>query len=173
MTELKTFETERLILKPTSVEDAEFFFNLKNSPTWIQYIGDRNVKTIEDARAFITSKIITHREKFGYSNYTVIKKIDSIKIGSCGYYNREDLEGVDVGCAFLPKYQKMGYAYEAGNKIISISFEEFGLTSLKAVTTNDNIPTQRLLEKLGFNFIGKTILLNEKEESLLYEINLA
>ncbi len=171
MTKYKVFETERLILKPTSEEDTEFFFELQNSPTWIKYIGDRNIKTTEDAREFIITKIIPQVEKLGYSNYTIIRKSDNSKIGSCGLlHNREGLNGaVDIGFAFLPKYHKKGYAYEAANKIKGIAFDEFGIQELYAITTKDNIPSQKLLGRLGLNLSKTLTLPNENEESLVYK----
>ena len=168
MTKHKVFETARLILKPTSREDAAFFFELLNSPTWIKYIGDRNIKTIEDARALIVAKIILHREQFGYSNYTVIRKLDNLKIGSCGLYNREGVDGVDISFAFLPEYEKRGYAFEAASRIKEAAFIDFGLKVLSAYTTTENIPSQRLLEKLGMKLYGTTKLPNQDQEFLVY-----
>jgi len=169
MTKYKVFETERLILKPTSEEDADFFFELQNSRTWIKYIGDRNIKTIENAREFIITKIIPQLERLGYSNYTVIKKSDNSKIGSCGLYDREELDGIDIGFAFLPEYEKKGYAYEAANKIKNIASNEFGIHELNALTTKDNIPSQKLLERLGLKLSGTIKLPNDNEESLIFK----
>jgi len=171
MSKYKVFETERLILKPTSEEDAEFFFELQNNPTWIKYIGDRNIKNAEDARKNIISKIIPQQEKQGYANYTIIRKSDHSKIGSCGLlHNREGIGGVvDIGFAFLPKYHKKGYAYEAAYKVKHISFDEFGIKELYAITTKDNISSQKLLEKLGLKLIETITLHNAVEVSLLYK----
>jgi len=173
MSKHKVFETERLILKPTTEEDAEFFFELQNNPTWIKYIGDRNIKSTEDAKKNIITKLIPQLEKQGYSNYTIIRKSDHSKIGSCGLlHNREGLGGVvDIGFAFLPKFHKKGYAYEAANKVKHISFNEFGIQELYAITTKDNIPSQKLLEKLELNLIGTITLPNQDEASLLYKTN--
>ncbi|MFT5824209.1 MAG: ribosomal-protein-alanine N-acetyltransferase [Crocinitomix sp.] len=169
MTKHKVFETERLILKPTSNEDADFFLELFNSTTWIKYIGDRNIRTIENAREFIITKITPQLERLGYSNYTVIKKSDNSKIGSCGLYDRDGLDGIDIGFAFLPKFEKKGYAFEAVNKIIEIASDEFGLHALKAITTKDNIHSQKLLERLGLKLSGTIKLPNDNQESLLYK----
>jgi len=107
----KEFETERLIIKPTSEKDGEFIFELLNTPKWIEFIGDRNVKSVEDAKEYIQNKMTSQLERLGYSNYTLIKKPDGVKIGTCGLYDREGLEGIDIGFAFLPEYEKKGYAY--------------------------------------------------------------
>ena len=167
----KTFETERLIVRPTSDIDAKFIFKLLNTPKWIKYIGDRNIRTIENAREYIIEKMIPQLERLGYSNYTLIRKIDHQKIGICGLYDREGLQGIDIGFAFLPEYEKMGFAFEASNRIKNAAFDEFGIETISAITTKDNISSQKLLEKLGLQFTGTTKLPNENEELLVFKIN--
>jgi len=170
MNQYKTFETERLLLKPTLEEDASFIFELLNTPKWIQFIGDRNIKNIEEAKAYITIKMLPQLKKLGYSNYTVIKKIDHCKIGTCGLYDRPGIEGIDIGFAFLPEYEKKGYAFESANKLKNVGFNEFGLTTINAITSKTNLSSQKLLGKLGLKLIDTTILPHEKEELLVYQI---
>lgn len=166
----KSFETERLIIKPTTESDAHFIFELLNTPKWIQYIGDRNISTVESARNYIKEKMIPQLERLGYGNYTIIRKTDQQKIGICGLYDREGLDGIDVGFAFLPEYEKNGYAFEATDCIIKAAFNEFKITTICAITTKANFTSQKLLEKVGLNLIGTTILPNETEELLVYKI---
>jgi len=109
-------------------------------------------------------------ENLGYSNYTLIRKIDKVKIGTCGLYDREGLEGIDIGFAFLPEYEKKGYAFEAADKIKDIAFNEFEITMISAITAKDNFSSQKLLEKLGLELTGTTKLPNENEELLVYKI---
>ena len=168
--EYKIFETERLILKATSEEDAEFIFRLLNTPKWLQYIGDRNVKTLESAKKYILDKMQPQQKRLGYSNYTLIRKSDEQKIGTCGLYDREGLEGIDIGFAFLPEYEKMGYAYESANKLKNVAFDELGIKMIRAITVKENLASQKLLERLGLTQIGTTRLDGDDEELLLYEI---
>lgn len=170
MSQNKTFETERLILKPTSEEDAEFIFELLNTPKWIKNIGDRNIKSVETAKDYILNKMQPQLERLGYSNYTLIRKIDLVKIGSCGLYDREGLEGIDIGFAFLPKYEGKGFAYEAANNVKNVAFNELGIKVISAITTKTNISSQKLLEKLGLELTGTTKLPNDTKELLLYKI---
>ncbi|PRY13233.1 RimJ/RimL family protein N-acetyltransferase [Pontibacter ummariensis] len=165
----KSFETERLILKPTSEEDASFIYELLNTPKWIKYIGDRNVKSIEDAAEYIRRRMRPQLERLGFSNYTVIQKAANVKVGTCGLYDREGLEGIDIGFAFLPEHEKMGYAFEAANEIKRAGIEEFGISELKAITIKDNFASQKLLKKLGFYFCRTTFLPNDDEELLLFK----
>ena len=170
MTKYKSFETERLILKPTSEEDAEFVYHLLNTPKWIQYIGERNIKTVEIAKEYIKNKMIPQLGRLGYSNYTLIRKLDNVKVGTCGLYDRDGLEGIDIGFALLPEYEKKGYAFEAADKLKNIAFNEFDISEISAITTKDNISSQKLLEKLGLKLIGTTKIPNDEEELLLYRI---
>ena len=167
---IKSYETERLILRPTQVDDAPFTLELLNTPKWLKNIGDRKVYSIEDAVKYINEKIKPQYERLGYSNYTVIRKTDGVKMGSCGIYDREGLEGVDIGFAFLPDYEKMGYAYEAAQKVMSVGFNEFKIKKIKAITTQENFSSQKLLKKLGLKFVKLIRIPNDEEELMLYEI---
>lgn len=166
----KTFETERLIIQPTSEKDAKFIFQLLNTPKWIKYIGDRNVKTVEKAKEYINEKMIPQLDRLGYSNYTLIRKKDNQKIGTCGLYDREGMEGIDIGFAFLPDYENKGFAFEASNRLKDAAFNEFGIEIISAITTKDNLLSQKLLEKLGLKFTGMITLPNDNEELLVYKI---
>ena len=166
----KSFKTERLILKPTSENDTKFLFDLFNSPNWIKYIGDRNIKSINSAKVYVNTKIIPQRKSYGYSVYTLIRKNDNLKIGTCGLYDRDGIEGFDLGFAILPKYENMGYGFESAKKIINISFNEFSLGCLSAITTKDNMSSIKLIKKLGFKFIRIVKLPNNEKEFQLYKI---
>ena len=170
MTEFKVFKTDRLLLIPTSVADAEFILELMNTPKWIEYIGDRNVKNIASAKAYIKNKMMPQLQRLGYSNYTIVRKLDNVKIGTCGLFDREGLEGIDIGFAFLPEYEKKGYAFEAVDKLKESAFDEFGISELSAITAKTNGASQALLEKLGLKRSGTIILPNEDEEVLIYKL---
>ncbi|WP_298542229.1 GNAT family N-acetyltransferase [uncultured Aquimarina sp.] len=169
---MKNFETERLLLNPATIEDAIFYLELLNSPKWLQNIGDRNVKSIEDAERYITEKMTPQLERLGYSNYTVIRKSDKTKLGCCGLYDREGIEGVDIGFAFLPEYEGKGYAYESALKIKEVSITEFGIQKISAITIPENKSSQKLLEKLDFTFIKIINIPNDDEDLMLYEYNI-
>ncbi|MBL4668161.1 MAG: GNAT family N-acetyltransferase [Flavobacteriales bacterium] len=170
MNNYKSFETDRLFIKPTIESDADFIFELMNTPKWIKNIGQRNINSIEDAKNYINNKILPQLEKLGYSNYTVSLKIDNTKIGTCGLYNREGIDGVDIGFAFLPQHEKMGYAFESSNKIMQIALPEFGIKKISAITIKENLNSQKLIEKLGLSFIKMIKLPNDSEDLMLYSL---
>lgn len=163
----RNFETRRLFIKPTTADDAEFVFALLNSPKWLKYIGDRNIKTLTDAVTYIEEKIRPQQIELGYSNYTVVRKSDGAKIGSCGLYDREELENIDIGFAFLPEYEKQGYGFESAQKILEAGFYTFHLEKICAITTKNNLDSQGLLQKLGLKYI-REITLTYKNEILMY-----
>ncbi len=162
------FETERLILRATSEIDADFILELLNSPKWLANIGDRKVRTKEDAIKYIHERIMPDQIKIGYSNFTVIKKEGEIKIGSCGLYNREGIDGVDIGFAFLPQYERKGYAFESAEKIKNVGLDIFGIKKISAITLPSNQSSRKLLEKLGLTFEKMIRIPNDEEELMLY-----
>lgn len=170
--EFKTFETERLFLRPTDTIDAEFILELMNTPKWLAYIGERNVNTVNDAKMYILSRMQPQFFHLNFGNYTVIRKSDNIKIGTCGLYDREGLDGIDIGFAFLPEYEQKGYAFEAANRLKEAAALDFGIKKLYAITVKENLASQKLLTKLGMEFIGTTRIPNDNEELLAFKIEL-
>lgn len=170
MKTFKHFETERLILQPTTSADAQFIFELVNTPKWLANIGDRNVKSVEDAKTYIQLRMTTQLEKLGYGNYTLIRKSDKIKIGTCGLYDREGLEGIDIGFALLPAYENLGYGFESAAKLLEIAVKEFHLTKISAITTKENIASQKLIKKLGLKYIKPIRIPNDENDLLLYSL---
>ncbi|HKJ48062.1 MAG TPA: GNAT family N-acetyltransferase [Christiangramia sp.] len=168
----KTFETQRLVIRPTSIEDKDFILELLNSPKWLRFIGDRNVKSSTDAENYIVNRMLPQLEKLGFSNNTIIRKEDGMKIGTCGLYDREGLEEVDIGFAFLPEYENMGYAFEATSALKKAAKDEFELSKLSAITLEENKSSRKLLEKLEFEFIEKIRLPEDPDELMLYSLKL-
>ena len=167
----RLFETERLWLRATHSEDARFVLDLLNTPKWHQYIGDRGVRTVEDARRYIQDRMLPQLERLGFGNYTVIRKADGLKMGSCGLYDREGLEGVDIGFAFLPECEGQGYGTESARKMKDLAFELFGVDRISGITVKENLGSQRLLEKIGLKFIENIRLPNDPEEIMLYRLD--
>ena len=168
--QFKSFETERLLITPTAIIDAPFILELMNTPKWKQFIGERNLHSIEDAENYIQQKMLPQLEKLGYSNYTVSLKSNNTKIGTCGLYNREGLEGLDIGFAFLPKYEKQGYGYESAKRLIEAAKSEFGITKISAITIKENTPSQKLIEKLGLTFVKMINIPKDSEDLMLYSV---
>ncbi|MFC0345724.1 GNAT family N-acetyltransferase [Epilithonimonas hispanica] len=166
---MKTFETERLIMKLADLDDADFFLELYNTPSFIQYIGDRNLRTKEDAENYILNRFLPQFQKLGFGNYVVILKEDNTKIGAVGIFEREGLDVLDIGFSFLEKYEGKGYAYESANRLKEVAAIDFGVKKLSAITTKDNFSSQKLIEKLGLKFQKIITIPNDDAELMYYE----
>ncbi|WP_267403515.1 MULTISPECIES: GNAT family N-acetyltransferase [unclassified Chryseobacterium] len=161
------YETERLILRPMSLDDGEFIFDLYNRPKFIQHIGDRNIKTVADAENYIKNRFMPQFEKLGFGNYLILTKEGNHKIGGVGIFEREGLEIVDIGFSLLDEFEGKGYAYEAALKVKSIGMDDFGLKKISAITSKNNYSSQKLIEKLGLKF-QKMVMIPEDSEELMY-----
>lgn len=166
----RCFETERLLLRPTTLGDAGFIFRLMNTPKWLRFIGDRGIRSEADARTYIQERMLPQLERLGYSSYTLVRTEDQCILGSCGLYDREGVEGLDIGFAFLPEFEGKGYGYEAARCLLDAAFGEFCLDQVSAITAQDNAASQRLLEKLGLSRVGTVTLPGSTEILLLYRI---
>ena len=134
MQQHKSFQSERLIIRPTLEQDAELIYQLMNSPKFIKYVGDRQLYSVKDAEKYIQDKMLPQLRSVGYSNYSLINKKNGAKIGICGLYDREGLAGIDIGFGILPEYEGLGYAFESSSRIIKAGFEELEISEIKAIT---------------------------------------
>lgn len=144
-------DTERLVLRKLDVSDADFIVELLNTPGWLQFIGDRNVKTAADAEWYILNGPVKSYNTNGFGLYAVSLK-DGRPIGMCGLIKRDTLEHIDIGFAFLPAHSGKGYAYEAAIATLDYARKDLGLDTIVAITTQDNVQSINLLKKIGLRF---------------------
>ena len=145
--------TDRLQLRQLTPADAKFIFELVNEPSFIENIGDRNVRSEQDAVRYIQDGPMASYERHGYGLYKVELRETATPIGICGPLKRETLEYPDIGFAFLPLFWGQGYALESSSAVMNYSREVLGLNEIAAITTPTNERSIRLLEKLGFRFL--------------------
>lgn len=165
---MKILETERTILREVVAEDAEFILDLLNQPSFIKYIGDRNVRTIDEARDYVESRFTSSYRKFGYGMWAVELKESAAVLGICGFVRRDSLPNADIGFAFLPQFEKKGYAYESAAAALRYGRENLNLKTILAITSLDNENSGRLLEKLGFKFDRLVVLPPSNDELKLF-----
>ena len=149
---MSVLETERLALRRLSADDAEFIVELLNQPSFIRNIGDRGVRTNEDAVRYIQNGPVASYERFGFGLYLVELKDTAIPIGICGLLKRETLEDVDVGFAFLPQFWSRGYAVESASAVLKHGRNVLGIDRIVAITSLDNHGSIKVLEKIGLKF---------------------
>jgi len=159
--------TVRLNVRKFNEGDAGFIFGLLNSPGWLEFIGDRNIKTLEDARLYLVNGPLFSYLKFGFGPYLVELKDTKVPIGMCSLIKRDSLEDVDLGFAFLPEYSGKAYAFEASNAVLHFAKKNLGLRKLVAITNTTNTSSIKLLKKLGF-ISERTIKMPDEEEELLF-----
>ncbi|WJQ83807.1 GNAT family N-acetyltransferase [Brevibacillus brevis] len=167
---MKVLETDRLILRWQTAEDADFVLNLMNEPSWIRFIGDRCLRKTEDARNHILNGAVAMYEKHGFGLYLTELKEGNVPIGLCGLIKRDSLEDVDIGFAFLPAYWGKGYAYEAASAVLAHGKEVVGLQRIVAIATPDNASSANLLKKIGLQEKGMITLPNDTEELKFFAI---
>ena len=149
---MNTLETERLSLQHLTAGDAEFLIELLNDPSFIRNIGDRGVRTVQDAHAYVQNGPAASYAKNGFGLDLVILKDTGEPIGICGLIKRPTLDDVDIGYAYLPRYWSKGYAVEAASAVKQYAQAVIGLKRLVAIVDPLNLGSIRVLEKIGFTF---------------------
>ena len=143
--------TERLALRRLALADAPFIIELVNEPGWLLHIGDKGVRTAEDAHRYLRTGPLESYAKNGFGLYLVERKSDGAPIGMCGLVKRDGLEHADIGFAFLARVAGQGYAHEAAAAVVAHA-KSLGLPKLLAITTPMNRASQKVLSKVGLRF---------------------
>jgi RimJ/RimL family protein N-acetyltransferase len=166
-------ETQRLRLRTMEPEDAAFYLELVNDPTWIAGIGDKGLHTVEAAREAILAGPCAMQRERGHSLYVVERRQDGALLGLCGLIRREALPDVDIGYALRPAHWGQGYAYEAGAAVLGLARDGLKLPRVLAITKPTNTVSGRLLEKLGLTYTGTIAMPPDGRETRLYRIEFA
>jgi RimJ/RimL family protein N-acetyltransferase len=161
-------ETTRLQLRELITDDAEFIIGLVNEPSFMANIGDKGVRTLDDAGEFILDGPWRRGQKPGYGQFMVELKPDGIPIGVCGLLYRERLDLTDVGCAFLPAYWRQGIAYEAAAAVMDYGRSTLGVEKIVGLTSKENLASIGLLEKFGMSFQGMVKMSDDDPGTALY-----
>ena len=165
---MTVLETERLSLRPISVDDAEFILELLNEPSFLRYIGDKQVRNLEDARQYILNGPVASYERHGLGLLLVELKGSQAPIGMCGLLKRDELPEPDIGFALMPDFWNKGLAFEAAAAVLQDARNRLKLQHILAITSLDNYPSIKLLERLGFKFDRLTRLAPDREEVRLF-----
>jgi RimJ/RimL family protein N-acetyltransferase len=161
-------ETERLYLRPVTVDDAELMLAIWNDPAFIRNVADRGIRTMEEARAAIESGAQKLFEEYGYGPYSMALKSDGSMIGICGLFKREILDDPDIGFGVLPDYCGKGYAGEAAAAVVQYARKVLGIRALTAIVSPANDPSIGLIRKLGLTFERMITMPGENRAICLY-----
>jgi RimJ/RimL family protein N-acetyltransferase len=165
---LPTIETERLLLRQFTLADTDFIIELVNSPGWLQFIGDRNIKTEADAQKYLLNGPLKSYELNGYGLSMVELKEDKIPVGMCGIIKRDTLDHPDIGFAFLPAFTGKGYAVEIAAATIQYAKEILELHPILAITVPDNHASIKLLERIGLRFVKAFYMPGDPDQLFLF-----
>ncbi|MBY5979398.1 GNAT family N-acetyltransferase [Ferrimonas balearica] len=158
-------QSERLVLREAHRADADFILALVNSEGWLRFIGDRGIRTLDQAIDYIENQLQSHYQAHGYGLYVVCLKPDHAPIGLCGLLNRDALPFPDLGFALLPQYHRQGFALEACKHVLNRAKTEWRLNTLLGITAPDNSASAALLSRLGFAETG-TVRLEPASEAV-------
>jgi RimJ/RimL family protein N-acetyltransferase len=162
-------QTDRLNIRRLTTGDTAFIIELLNTPGWLTFIGDRNVRTTEEAIGYLTNGPLKSYAENGFGLYLVATRANDTPIGMCGIIKRPTLDNPDIGYALLPAFAGMGYAYEMASAVLHHALHELKLSSICAITLPVNASSVKLLEKLGFTNKGPFVAADTKETLLLFQ----
>jgi len=165
---MTVLQTRRLLLRELDDGDAEFVAALLNDPDWLRYIGDRGVRTPDDARRYLAAGPVAMYARHGFGLYATVLRSTGEPIGICGLIRREGLDDVDLGFAFLPQHRGRGYAEESAAAVVSYARDVVGLARIVAIASAGNLPSTRLLTRLGFSDEGEVRLPGDSEPLRLF-----
>lgn len=151
---MEVAQTDRLVLRHLSLDDAAFYRQQLNEPSWLAHIGDRQVRTLADAQAHIRANILPPYAADGFGMYLVQRRADAEPLGLCGLVRRTTLPAPDIGFALLDAHAGQGYAQEAAQAVLDHAFGALQLDRVLAITVPANQRSQQLLDRLGFAFQG-------------------
>ena len=149
---MEILNTERLVISKFTLNEASFIIELMNDKDWIQNIGDRGVRTLDDAENYIKNKFFASYDKYGFGFYVITLKSTKERIGTVGLIDRDGIEGVEIGYGMLPAFRGKGYAIEAAQAIVNHAQNTFQINKIVAIVNPNNKGSIHLLEKLGLRY---------------------
>lgn len=165
--------TERLDLRWLTADDAPMMLAVWNDPAFIRYVGDRGIRTVEEARAAVEAGPLKLYEEHGYGPFCVTLRDTGADLGICGLFRRDGLDDPDIGFAMLPDYCGRGFGFEASVAVLDHARDALGLSCVTAIVSPENEASIRLLEKLGLRYERRIRMPAEDHDVSLYSIDLA
>ncbi|MGI9271007.1 MAG: GNAT family N-acetyltransferase [Woeseiaceae bacterium] len=165
-------ETRRLSMRWLTLADADLMLAIWNDPAFVQHVGDRGIRTIDQANETLSDGAFKLYEDYGYGPYRVALASDDTEIGTCGLFRREGFEDPDIGYSILPAYCGHGFAYEAANAVLAYARSELKLPRITAFISPGNAPSIGLAEKLGLRFERTARLAGEDSDVSLYSMEM-
>lgn len=160
--------TARLTLREFSVDDAAFIVALLNDPDWLRFIGERNVRSEDEARRWIAEQLVAKYRSQGFGLWAIERRSDAVLVGMCGLVSRPTLTDIDLGYALLPLYRGAGYVREAAAACLDYAAQVLKLARVVAITRPDNAASIRVLQALGMAHEQTLVLEGNTHQTLLF-----
>jgi RimJ/RimL family protein N-acetyltransferase len=141
--------TERLNLRTFCVEDAALLYKLNADKEVMKYTGDKAFESVEAAEKFIQS--YTDYERNNMGRWQIFTKEEKEYLGWCGL-KKHSCGMIDLGYRLLRTSWGKGYATEAAQACLAYGFRELDIKTIVGRVAKDNIPSIRVLEKVGMTF---------------------
>lgn len=161
-------ETERLYLRRVTLDDADLLLAVWNDPAFMEHVGDRGVRTTEEAEEAMKAGALKLYADYGYGPYAMVRRDDGVRMGICGLFKRDNLDYPDIGFGVLPEFCGKGYAGEAAFAVLAHARDDLRIKELTAIVSPGNAPSIGLIEKLGLMFVGMITMPGDDEEICLY-----
>lgn len=162
--------TDRLRLRWLTEDDAALMLAMWNDPDFIRHVGDRRIRSLPEALQAMRDGLLKLYDDYGYGPYLLEPLEGGPPMGICGLFKRDNLEYPDIGYGLLPRYRGRGYALEAASAVLKHVRNDLGLPQIKAIVSQANRSSVRLLEKLGMQAEATLRMPGEDEDVVLYGI---
>lgn len=172
MNDPKSLSTARLELRPVGLDDASLMLAIWNDPAFVRNVGDRGIRSLEQARDAIRAGALRLFEEYGYGPFSMTRRDDGTQVGICGLFKRDVLDAPDIGFAVLPDYCGQGFAGEAAAAIVEHARRDLELEMLTAIVSPGNAASIGLIEKLGLRFEGMITMPGDETAIRLYRMSL-
>ncbi|MBN2556479.1 MAG: GNAT family N-acetyltransferase [Anaerolineales bacterium] len=161
-------QTERISIRRLNLADADFVLRLVNEPAFVTNIGDKRLRTLDDARRFIRAGAWTNQEKAGYGQFVLESSAGAVRMGICGLLYRPTLDVTDIGFALLPEFRGQGLALEAAHALKAYGHTTLGIETIAGLTSPDNLASIKVLKRLGMTFVKVVKLSADDPGTALY-----
>jgi [ribosomal protein S5]-alanine N-acetyltransferase len=166
---MKTIETQRLILRPFTLDDAEASFEMNTDPEVMRFLGGVTATSVDEVREMMNQTTLADYRKYGFGRHAVIHKETNEFMGFTGLKYIIELDEVDIGYRLIPKFWRQGYGYESALPCIDFAFNDLGLDRIIALAKPDNIASTTLMKKLGLTYEKMVHIYGE--DAVYYALN--
>lgn len=160
-------ETDRLLLRTFTLDDAPLVYKLNLDPEVIRYTLDP-IRDIEHAKDVLEKTILPQYALYNHGRWAVHTKPGNEFIGWCGLKARPERNEIDLGFRFIKTAWGKGYATEAAYACIQYGFEKLHLQRIVGRAMPENIGSVRVLEKCGMTYTGEDVV--DSHPAKTYEI---